>query len=230
MSIIIYAVPGTFCNVEVWDELLKNLPSCIEIININIPVRNSVSEIINFLDEQLPDTASNLLGFSFGGFLLSAFTLKFPHRVNKLLVISDSLNKLEQKEIESRKKFISFIKREGFSGLHKESITAVLHPIRKDDIDLHEKIIKMSKSMEPIAVQNQILATTTRYNLYEKLNFLSIPTYIVFGDMDQTFNKNIINALAPDNFHYKEISDSGHFLPLEQPSKLATIVLRWTAL
>ena len=230
MSTIIYAVPGTFCNAEVWDELLKNLPAGIEIINIDIPIKNSVSEIVNVLDEQLPDQPSNLLGFSFGGFLMSAFALKFPHRVKKLQVISDSLDKLEHKEIESRKRFASFIESEGFSGLHRESVTAVLHPIKKDDVDLHEKIIKMSESMTSIAVQNQLLATTTRDNSHEKLNLLSMPTYFVFGDMDQTFNKSIINSLATDNCHYKEISDSGHFLPLEQPSKLAKVVLSWTVL
>jgi 2-succinyl-6-hydroxy-2,4-cyclohexadiene-1-carboxylate synthase len=230
MSTIIYAVPGTFCNIEIWDELLKSLPSNIEIMNIDIPVKSSVSEIVNFLDEQLPDQPSNLLGFSFGGFLISAFTLKFPHRVNKLLVISDSLDELEQKEIESRKQFVSFIESEGFSGLHKQAVTAVLHPSKKNDVALHVKIMKMSESMESIAVQNQMLATTTRGNIYENIGLLSKPTYIVFGDMDQTFNKGVLESLATDNFHYEEINESGHFLPLEQPSKLAKVVIRWSLL
>ena len=84
--------------------------------------------------------------------------------------------------------------------------------------------------MTSIAVHNQLLATTTRDNSHEKLDLLAMPTYLVFGDMDQSFNKSIINSLATDNCHYKEISDSGHFLPLEQPSKLAKVVLSWTVL
>ena len=230
MSTIIYAVPGTFCNAEVWGELLKKLPSDIDLVNIDIPVKSSVGEIVNLLDEVLPDEPSNLLGFSFGGFLVSAFALEFPHRVRKLLVVSDSLDKLEDKEIESRKGFSSFIESEGFSGLQKESVTAVLHPIRKDDIDLHKRIIKMSKSMAPITVQKQMIATTTRENIHEKFDLLSMPTYIVFGDMDKTFNKRIINCLGMDNFYYKEISESGHFLPLEKPNELAQVVISWTAL
>jgi len=230
MSTIVYAVPGTFCNDGVWIELLKNLPSDIIFKNIDIPVKSSVSDIVNFLDEQLPDEPSDLLGFSFGGFLVSAFALKFPHRVKKLLVISDSLDKLDHKEIESRVQYSNLIASEGFSGLHKESITAVIHPSKKDDVILHEKILEMSHYMDPLAVQNQMIATTTRENVYAKLNLLSMPTYIVFGDMDQAFNKGIINSLGKESFHYKEISESGHFLPLEQPSKLAKEVLSWSLL
>ena len=228
----IYAIPGTFCNGDVWSELRKNLPSDIDLVHVDIPVKSSINEIIDCLDEQLPKQPSSLMGFSFGGFLVSAFAMKFPHRVKKLLVVSDSLEQLPLDEISGRKKFSDFIEKKGFSGLSRESVVSALHPSKKDDSELHEKIAGMSLSMEAKAVQNQLLATTTRENISERFGQLTVPIYFVVGDLDKKVDKKIVHELAlkSNTFSSEEVSESGHYIPLEQPDKLAKALTIWAAL
>jgi pimeloyl-ACP methyl ester carboxylesterase len=232
MTNTIYAVPGTFCNGKVWSELRKNLPSDIDLVDVEIPVKSSINEIVDCLDKQLPTEPSSLLGFSFGGYLIAAFALKYPHRVKKLLVVSDSLEKMPHEEITGRVKFASFIEKKGFSGLTQDSVAAVLHPSKKDDVDLHEKIVGMSLSMEAKVVQNQLLATTTRENIYEEFGRLTIPTYFVVGDLDKKVDRAIFHELTTKNhtLHYEEVSESGHYIPLEQSEKLAKVLIRWSEL
>ena len=165
MKTKIYAIPGTFCNETMWSELEKSLPSNIELINIDMPEKDSVSEIVEVLAEQLPKEPSLLIGFSFGGYLMSAFALKYPQRVEKLLVISDALNKLSDEDVSGRKQFVDYTKSEGFSGISQEMASGALHPNRINDTQLHEKIMVMSQSMSAESAQKQMLATTTREDI-----------------------------------------------------------------
>ena len=232
MTTTIYAIPGTFCDKTVWDELVKKLPSNFELVNIDIPQKSSISAILDSLEKQLPKEACSLLGFSFGGFLASAFALKYPDRVKKLMVVSDSLDKLTAEDISARTQFASYIKSEGFPGLSKEIVVNTLHPSKKDDNDLHNKILTMSQSMPAITAQMQLLATTSREDIYQDFCQLSIPTYIVLGDKDNTVNKETVRELAIDSntINYQEIGQSGHFLPLEQPDELAKVLINWSEL
>ncbi|BCE00959.1 alpha/beta fold hydrolase [Marinicellulosiphila megalodicopiae] len=229
MSTKIYAIPGTFCNENVWDELKNNLPSDIEIINIEIPFKKSVDNIVDSLNTLLPKGAFNLLGFSFGGYLASAFAIKYPHRVEKLMVVSDALDKLENAEINNRKQYAEIIKEDGFKGLDSKTVMGVLHPTKKYNTQLRDKIISMSHSMSDGAAQNQLLATNTRKDCYKKIGQLASPVWFVVGDTDKTVNNKIISKVVSKshNFELKQINQSGHFLPLEQPEKLAEIVTNW---
>lgn len=68
------------------------------------------------------------------------------------------------------------------------------------------------KKRMTISALNQSLVTTTRENIYEQFGRLTIPAYIVAGDMDNNVNKHIVNALAIKShaIHYEEIGESGH--------------------
>ncbi|MCJ8314164.1 MAG: alpha/beta hydrolase [Saccharospirillaceae bacterium] len=228
MPIKIYAIPGTFCNENVWKELIKTLPIGFELININIPLKSSISEIIDSLEKQLPKEPSLLLGFSFGGYIISAFSLKYPQRVKKLLIISDLLDKLTDEESKGRKQFSSFIKSDGFSGVSKELVMSVLHPNKQKDTQLHNEIIQMSQSISVEVAQNQLLASITREDIIKKVGRLGIPTYIVIGDMDKTLNQ--VNKKIAQNNHiiqFEQITGSGHFLPLEQPKEMTKVLMNW---
>ena len=229
MKTKLYAIPGTFCNKEVWDELIKNLPTNIELINIEIPQKQTINEIVDALEALLPKTPSLLMGFSFGGYLASAFALKYPQRIKKLFVVSDALDKLSDEDALGRNQFAGFIESEGFSGIGKEMVVEAVHPSRVDDIQLHENIMVMSQSMPMQAAKNQLLATTTRADILMKVAELKFSCWFLIGDVDNTFdNSNVFEIVKhKNNIKLEVIAQSGHFLPLEQPSVLADWLVNW---
>jgi len=190
MAIKIYAVPGTFCNENVWDELVKTLPENVELIHVAIPGKRTINEIIEVLLKVLPKEPCLLMGFSFGGYLISAFALKYPARVKKILVVADGLNQLTAKDTDNRKQFVNYIKSEGFSGIGDELVISALHPKRVDDTQLHKQIISMSQTMQAFTAQSQLLATITRENIIEAVTRLHLPTWFVIGGSDNTVDKN----------------------------------------
>ena len=228
----IYLIPGALCDFNLWDNVHSFLANNVELIHLAIPDKPNIDEMLEILRKQLPQDNISLAGFSLGGYLAAALALSDKAHIKRLLVISDSLQSPTPSEVTNRNKAISSIEKHGFSGINTELIKSMLHRINVDNDIILNKIQLMADNFSATEVTNQLKASLIRQDLLQNFSDYGLPTLFTYGDEDVMVNKDQITRIENKNHttHYQEISHSGHFLPLEQPEKLAGVITNWMTL
>jgi 2-succinyl-6-hydroxy-2,4-cyclohexadiene-1-carboxylate synthase len=223
MKTKIYCLPGTMCDERLWQACINYLAENIELIHIAIPIGDNIGEIVTALDIQLPTGKINLAGFSLGGYIASAYALKFPARINKLLLISNMSFSLPENELKERSRTIDYLKTHGYSGIPTKRIIALLDASKQNNLDIINCIQKMDTHLGKETLIHQLTVTTQRENLLVKLPKLCIPIQFLNGDNDSLVKISRIEAIVAQSpfISLAILSDTGHMLPLEQPKKCA---------
>jgi pimeloyl-ACP methyl ester carboxylesterase len=211
------------CDQRLWQGCIQYLPKYIELIHIAIPIENSIEAIVSVLDKQLPKKDINLAGFSLGGYIASAFALKYPERIRKLLLISNMSYSLPALELKERSRTISYLKTHGYSGIPTKRIMPLIHSCAHHNIDIINCIRAMDKTLGKATLIQQLTATTQRENLLVKLPTLTIPIKFLIGDHDTLVKPSRIEAIIEHSrlISLSVLSNTGHMLPLEQPQQCA---------
>ncbi len=211
------------CDQRLWQSCIKHLSENIELIHIAIPMGNNIDEIITALEKQLPKGKINLAGFSLGGYLATAYALKYPEKVNKLLLISNMSYSLPEAELKERSRTIAFIKKHGYAGIPTKRITALLHPDNINNQDIIHCIREMDTSLGKETLIHQLTVTTQRENLLIKIPKLPFPVKFLIGDSDSLVKLSRIQAILAESklVSLAVLNNTGHMLPLEQSQKCA---------
>ena len=229
MKTTIYCLPGTMCDQRLWQDCIQYLPENIQLIHLAIPKGNSIDEIVTLLEKQLPKGKINLAGFSLGGYVASAYALKFPEKINKLLLISNMSYSLPENELKERSRTISYLKTHGYSGIPTKRITALLDSSKQSNLEIINCIREMDTSLGKETLIHQLTVTTQRENLLIKLPTLSIPIMFLIGDNDSLVKLSRIEAILAKSsiISLSVLANTGHMLPLEQPQMCALNMSRF---
>lgn len=229
MTIKIYCLPGTMCDQRLWQACMAYLPENVELIHIAIPVKNSIDKIVTALEQKFPPGKINLAGFSLGGYIASAFALKYPNKINKLLLISNMSYLLPPAALKERSRTIAYVKLHGYSGITSKRITALLHPSKHNNQDIINCIRAMDIELGKETLIHQLTVTTQRENLLVKLPTLAVPIQFLIGDNDSLVTLTRIAAILTQSTLISSITlaNTGHMLPLEQPEKCAGNMIRF---
>ena len=219
MKTKIYCLPGTMCDQRLWQDSIQYLPENIELIHIAIPMGNSIDEIVTSLERKLPEGKINLAGFSLGGYIATAYALKFPEQINKLLLISNMSYSLPDNELKERSRTISYLKTHGYSGIPTKRITALLDSSKQSNLEIINCIKDMDTSLGKETLIHQLTVTTQRENLLVKLPVLPIQIMFLIGDNDSFVKLSRIEAILAQSqrISLSVLANTGHMLPLEQP-------------
>jgi pimeloyl-ACP methyl ester carboxylesterase len=211
------------CDQRLWLACLKYLPVNVELRHFAIPMGNSIDEIVTALEQQLPKGRINLAGFSLGGYIASAYALKYPDKVSKLLLISNMSYSLPETELKERSRTIAYLKTHGYSGIPTKRITALLHSDNRNNQNIINCIREMDISLGKETLIHQLTVTTQRENLLVKLPKLPFPVQFLIGDSDSLVKLSRIEAILEKAklVSLVVLSNTGHMLPLEQPQKCA---------
>lgn len=225
----IYCLPGTMCDQRLWQACIEHLPGTVELIHLAIPMEKSVDEIVTALIQQLPAKDINLTGFSLGGYIASAFALKYPEKINKLLLISNMSYFLPAAELKERSRTIDYLKTHGYAGVPTKRITALLHYHAQNNQDIINCIREMDHTLGKETLIHQLTVTTQRENLLVKLPKLPIPVKFLIGDSDALVKLSLIEAIIENSplVSLSILNNTGHMLPLEQPQKCAENMMRF---
>ena len=223
----LYLLPGTMCDNRLWDSFIAALellrPNYFDLHFITISQKATIDEIIDDIKQQLPHEKVNLLGFSLGGYLASAFTLKYPEVIANLFVVSNMPCALPDKEIKERSRAVSWIKRNGYSGISKKRILTLLDESAQKRQDIILLIKDMDESLGTEVLTHQLLTTTKREDIFRELGLLPLNKHFCVGKNDHLVSvEALINMqLLDKNMKLSVIENSGHMLPLEKPNELA---------
>lgn len=229
MTIKIYCLPGTMCDQRLWQACTTYLSENVELIHIAIPAENNIDKIVTALEQKFPAGKINLAGFSLGGYIASAFALKYPDKINKLLLISNMSYLLPAAELKERSRTIAYLKLHGYSGIPTKRITALLHSSKHNNQEIINCIQAMDIALGKETLIHQLTVTTQRENLLVKLPTLAIPIQFLIGDNDLLVKLTRIEAVLTQStlISLTTLADTGHMLPLEQPEKCADHMIRF---
>ncbi|MDO6446543.1 alpha/beta hydrolase [Colwellia sp. 1_MG-2023] len=223
----IYLLPGTMCDTRLWQPMIASLKKLevneIDFHFLTIAPKPTIDGIVDDIKQQLPNEKVTLMGFSLGGYLASALTLKYPQMVKRLLVIANMPCALPANEIKERSRAVAWIKRNGYAGIAQKRILALLDKSAHHRNDIVSLIDKMDKSLGQDVLVHQLLATTKREDIFPKLALLDQKKHFCVGENDPLVS---ITSLADFQQQDKNMTlaifkHAGHMLPLEKPDEVA---------
>ena len=217
----VYFLSGTMNDERLWQWVFPKLEH-INPVYIDITQANSFEDI-NELIDTVVDEDSILIGFSLGGFSALNFTLKFPGKVSKLMMICASADGLNEEEIRLRDSTIRFLETHNYKGISTTRIQQFVHSKSNNYTAIAQLIREMDASLGKETLIRQLKATSQRNSLMDKVANLTIPVSLVGASNDLLVNPDSMEDmyLELENASFEIISETGHMIPLEQPDILA---------
>lgn len=221
----IYCLPGTMCDERLWGFTQQAVGESLVLRHISIPMEDSIEAIVNGLAEILPEGPISLLGFSMGGYLACAFALKYPERIQRLMVLSNTANGLLETERQQREIALNWVTKQGYNGIPKKKAAAMLGSSNKEKDDLVDIIFAMDKALGEAVFIQQLKSSLDRPDLLLMLQDVKFSLCFTVGSDDALLSKAVLEDMrGSKRFDVKTVGECGHMLPLEQPELLAEML------
>lgn len=213
------------CDERLWDFTQQAVGESLVLRHVSIPMEVSIEAIVNGLAEILPEGPISLLGFSMGGYLACAFALKYPERIQRLMVLSNTANGLLETERQQREIALNWVTKQGYNGIPKKKAAAMLGSSNKEKDHLVDIIFAMDKALGEAVFIQQLKSSLDRPDLLLMLQDVKFPLCFAVGSDDALLSKAVIEDMrGSKRFDVKTVGECGHMLPLEQPNFLADIL------
>ena len=215
-------LPGTLCDERIFAYQYEMFP---EHTIIDLRHSSSMEEMVNKVADVSADKFV-LIGFSMGGHVAQEFSLKFPERIEKLVVIGASSEGYPLDEKKLVLSTLPLIEKGTFRGITDKRLKDYLAPTSYEKPELKKLIQDMGGPDAKEVYLRQIKATIDRRDLTSELRSLSTPVLFVGGVEDKIVSIESIERSAkyPLNSQFVAFQDCGHFIPLERPEKLNQIL------
>jgi len=216
----VYFLSGTMNNEQLWQWVFPKLEN-VNPVYIDITMAKSFEEINELINNAI-DESGILIGFSLGGFSALNFAVKYPKKVEKLMMICASADGLNTEEIRLRSSTIRFLETHKYMGISTARIEQFVYA----EAENYEKIAQLIKEMDATlgkeTLIRQLKATSKRKSLMDKVSVLTMPVCLLGASNDLLVNPDSMEDmyLELENATFEIISETGHMIPLEQPDIL----------
>ncbi|MEO6136748.1 MAG: alpha/beta hydrolase [Ginsengibacter sp.] len=161
------------------------------------------------IDSQNNPASFTLIGHSMGGYITLAFAKKYPDLLNSFGLFHSSAYPDNEEKIETRKKAIAFIKKNGAEAFLKTSVPDLFAKItQKERPELIEKLLKIANRISGEALIQYYEAMIQRPDTTDVLREFSKPVLFLIGKQDSV----IPLQASLEQCHLPSIS-SIHILP-----------------
>lgn len=220
----VYFISGTMCTIDLWQFVFSRLEN-IHPVHINITSATSFNEINKIILNNINEPAI-IVGFSLGGFSVLNFAIHFPEKVKKLIIVAANANGLNEKEIQLRKNTIAFLKEHKYKGISKVRVRQFLHQKNHNNQEIISIIRKMDADLGKEVLIRQLIATSSRFDISNKIEKIKIPMLFISAENDTLVSSKVMKGLAKKTTKGRHISikNCGHMIPLEKYDELARIL------
>lgn len=219
-------IPGYMLDETLWDDVIKPLGKFGPVVHVDL--RHDAT-IEAFATRALADAPPRLIlvGFSMGGYVAREIARLAPERVQALVLIATSTRADSPALRKSRGAVGKAAPSVAFSGLSRTAIATSLHPKRRDNAALIERVRAMSVGLGGEVFRRQSMLE--RMGDLGRLDEIRCPTLIVAAGHDHLRSRaesEEMHAAIPHS-ELVVIEDSGHMLPIEAPDALLDVLVPW---
>jgi pimeloyl-ACP methyl ester carboxylesterase len=231
-----------------WQNWLENIPAFMEshrVIAMDLPgfgqspmprEKITISGYGRWLDallERLDVDAAAVVGNSMGGFIAAETAIKFPHRVERLALVSAAGVTIEKQRNDGLLRVLEVtenISQFAMAGLLSRADALIRRPrgrkallwfvaAHPDELDPRLAKEQMSGANKPGFVP--ALDALTSYPIRDRLSDIGCPTWICWGPKDMLVpvkDAHVFDELIPDS-RLTIYEDTGHVPMLERPER-----------
>lgn len=219
-------LPGFMCDADLWSDVLPRLAPRWRALHGDL-----------FRDDTLEGMAAGVLaaaparfvavGFSMGGFVAREMALRAPERVQALVLIATSAMGNPPERTARNRERRERIAAAPFRGLSRTDLRRALHPSRRDDEALVERMLAMGARLGKEVLLRQL--SLEREDGHDRLREIRCPALVVAGESDELRPRIETDRLAAGipGARYEVIPDCGHMVPMERPEVLAALLNGW---
>jgi proline iminopeptidase len=193
---------------------------------------------LDALRAELKADRIDLLGHSWGGYLVMAYAARHPDRVAHLMIVDSAAPKWTDTEFIFKNIFpeaidkqarLDFAQMLGDSGAGDESLNEYLRMLFVSDAKRDEFMSRASTYKFSRSVNETLNADLGKYDMWPILPTLSMPTIVMTGRYDFNVAPSTawkIHNLIP-NSKWEVFEKSGHLPYYEEPEKFVQVVERF---
>lgn len=181
------------------------------------PTMNDYAEVVKAIADQEINKVEKkpfcLIGHSMGGYITLAFAEKFPELLNAFGLFHSSAFADSAQKIETRKKAIEFIEKNGAKAFLKTSIPNLFAEKTKlEKPELIQKLINLSKDISAAALIQYYEAMIQRPDRTSVLRFFPNPVLFMIGKYDTAvpFADSLQQCHLPSISTIHILQNSGH--------------------
>jgi len=188
-------------------------------------------DVVALLDElSLPD--AHILGISFGGFVALDLVLRFPGRVNRLVLASTSFGGPNH-VAPSMQVLAAFASTDGLNTAERirKYLTVAFSPefVESNEVDVNRFCELREKNFVPRDVYMQQLQSALSFDVEDQVPAIRTETLVITGDKDvvvPTQNSRNLSAAIP-NSKLEMIEGTGHMAFVEKADEFNRIVAKF---
>ncbi|MCT4717188.1 alpha/beta hydrolase [Enterobacteriaceae bacterium H18W14] len=227
-SVPLILLGGTLCNHRLWQPVINEM-NVSSVSSLIISGAGSAPALAKQLLSALPPRFC-LAGFSLGAIVALQMLANAPHRIAGLALLSVNPLSDAPANAAGRRAAVQDAARQGMGNwLSATMWPRYVAPVNLADPALHATITQMADESgnETFALQTEI--AITRADNRAALKTFTAPTLILNGGCDDicTPQHHLAAAEAAPHARWITLPDSGHFLPLEAPNKVADALRNW---
>jgi pimeloyl-ACP methyl ester carboxylesterase len=161
-----------------------------------------------------------MIGHSMGGYITLAFAHKYPAKLLSFGLFHSSAYPDDAEKIETRKKAIDFIKKNGAEAFLKTSIPGLFFDAEKSEYDI-EWLLQKGNNFTGEALIQYYEAMMARPDRTELLKSTKIPVLLIMGEHDKAvpFKHSLEQAKMPGHSFIHILRNSAHMGMLEETGK-----------
>ena len=169
-----------------------------------------------------------LIGHSMGGYITMAFAEKYPELLSSFGLFHSSAFADDEQKIETRKKGIQFIEKNGSEAFLKTSIPNLFSDeTKKERPELPEDLLNISKNISPEALIQYYEAMISRPDRIPVLQTFSKPVLFIIGKFDSVvpLHLSMRQCHLPSICSIHILEHSGH-IGMWEETELSTSYLK----
>lgn len=170
-----------------------------------------------------------LAGLSMGGYAALEIMRQAPERVERLALLDTTARPDLPEQSEMRRGLIDQARSGAYGKVLAQTMPNLVHPSRRNDRALIEKLIRMGKELGPEVFARQQTAIIGRADSRPHLAAITVPTLCLVGDKDVLTPPDRAEEMAAaiPNARLAIIPEAGHVSTLEQPEAVNAALLEW---
>ena len=177
---------------------------------------NDLAEDLNIFLEKKGISKIILIGHSMGGMIAQLFTLNYPEKVKKLVLISTTPGSPPRKIPESYLEYMRATEVPKLIEMTSKLASIPIDKISPERRDFYKKLQQWSLIRRAKAISNdtyiKYLLASSNFDVRSLLNKITVPTLIISGDKDklvQIKNSKLLNEKIP-NSKLVTLTECGH--------------------